>query len=669
MNLVPTHLSAYKSYLLFKTDLRRQINLIFFLILLGSLSRVARAANDWPSVSPEELQMTSEPKALGVPAIYLYRRVDRDDTHNHEYNYARIKILTEEGRRYANVELPFWKGHGEIKDIQARTIHKDGSIINFDGNVFEKTLIKGKGIKVLVKTFALSDVQVGSIIEYRYERTFEEGYVYNSRWLLSENLFTKRASFSLRYSSNHTIEWMWPNGLPEGTQPPKDDHNLVHLDAENIPAFEAEEYMPPEDEMKYRVEFTYTGRNEKDPEKYWTQQGKIEYEVMQRFVNKQKAMDQALSQIISPSDSPETKLRKIYAKTQEIHNASFEHERTQQEAHRERPPSITTVEDVWKHHYGNYWDVDRLFIALARAAGFEADLVLISTRSDHFFDKRLMNSRALDSGVVVVSLNAHPIYLDPGTPFVPFGVLPWYKTSVPGLRLDKDGGTWITTPELHASDSRTERVASFRLTDDGSLEGTVTVTYTGIEALWRRHYEDGEDDQTRGKFLEEELKKCIPTTADAHLDNRPDWNSAAPSLTAEFSVTIRSWASTAGRRTLLPAAIFGANERHIFESARRTYPIYFNFPYQTIDHVTIALPAGTKVTSIPPSRTIDLKACAYSSAASNLTHTVELTRQLTINLGYAEAKYYGALRNFFQNVRGNDEQPTLLSADSYGSSQ
>jgi hypothetical protein len=635
-----------------------------FLILLCSLSGIARPADDWPPISPEELQITSEPKAPGAPAIFLYRKVDRDDTQNREYNYARIKILTEEGRQYANVELPFWKGHGDVKDIQARTIHRDGSIVIFDGNVFEKTLIKGKGVNLLVKAFALPDVQVGSIIEYRYKRTFEEGYVFNSSWLLSESLFTKQASFSLRYSSNHTVEWMWPNGLPQGTQPPKDDHNLVHLEVENIPAFVAEDYMPPEDEMKYRVEFTYTGRNEKNPEKYWTQQGRVEYAVMEAFVNRRKAMEQAVSQIISPADSPETKLRKIYARTQEVHNVSFEREKTQQEARREKPPAIATVEDVWKLNYGDHWAVSRLFVALARAAGFEATLIMISPRSDHFFDKRLMNSRELTSSLVALNLNGHPFYLDPGTPFTPFGLLPWYKTAVPGLRLDKDGGSWITTPELHADDSRTERTASLQLTDDGSLEGTVTITYTGIEALWRRHYERDEDDQTRSRFLEDELKSYIPVTADANLMNRPDWNSAAPSLTAKFSVTIRSWVSAAGHRSLMPVGIFGGNERHTFEHAQRTYPIYFNFPYQTVDHISIALPPSLKITSIPPSRTIDVKACVYNSTASNLNNTLELTRELTVNLGYAEAKYYAALRNFFQNVRAEDEQPAVLSVTS-----
>ena len=65
-------------------------------------------------VRPEELKMTSVPEAPGAPAIYLYRQVDRNDESRvaSEYNYARIKILTEEGRKYADVEIPFVREQG-----------------------------------------------------------------------------------------------------------------------------------------------------------------------------------------------------------------------------------------------------------------------------------------------------------------------------------------------------------------------------------------------------------------------------------------------------------------------------------------------------------------------------------------------------------------------------
>ena len=36
-------------------------------------------AQGFPPISPEDLKMTSEPKAPGAPAIILFREVDRDD--------------------------------------------------------------------------------------------------------------------------------------------------------------------------------------------------------------------------------------------------------------------------------------------------------------------------------------------------------------------------------------------------------------------------------------------------------------------------------------------------------------------------------------------------------------------------------------------------------------
>jgi hypothetical protein len=85
-------------------------------------------------VSPEELKMTSEPLAPGAPAIILYREVNRDDNGHtsHEDNYFRIKILTEEGRKYADVEIPFQKGANDVVNVYARSIRPDGTIANFD---------------------------------------------------------------------------------------------------------------------------------------------------------------------------------------------------------------------------------------------------------------------------------------------------------------------------------------------------------------------------------------------------------------------------------------------------------------------------------------------------------------------------------------------------------
>ena len=117
----------------------------------------------------EELKMTSEAQAPGAPAIILYREVNRDDygrsshggaqlmggtSDRYEEDYYRIKILTEDGRKYANVEIPLPKEVGFITGINARTIRPDGSIVNYDGKVFEKTIYKSKGYQYCQDTHA-----------------------------------------------------------------------------------------------------------------------------------------------------------------------------------------------------------------------------------------------------------------------------------------------------------------------------------------------------------------------------------------------------------------------------------------------------------------------------------------------------------------------------------
>src|SRR5215831_19407822 len=220
------------------------------------------AKDGFQPVSPEELKLTSVPEAPGAAAVILYRQLDRDDSGHgraHEYNYFRIKILTEEGRKYADVEIPFLRIEGsEIVNIKARTLRPDGSIADFDGKVFEKTISKAKGLKFLAKTFTLPDIQVGSIVEYYYTEDLPESHLYDSHWVLSDELFIRHAKFSLKpYTSSYqhfALRWSWQN-LPAGTGQPKEGPDqIVRLEVNNIPAFRTEDYMPPPNQLKARVD-------------------------------------------------------------------------------------------------------------------------------------------------------------------------------------------------------------------------------------------------------------------------------------------------------------------------------------------------------------------------------------------------------------------------------
>jgi len=192
------------------------------------------------------------------------------------------------------------------------------------------------------------------------------------------------------------------------------------------------------------------------------------------------------------------------------------------------------------------------------------------------------------------------------------------------------------------------------------MEGKVTLSYTGLEAMKYRLEERNEDDIARKKSLEDALREEIPGTAEVELTNNPDWASSEMPLVAELSVKFSGWASRAGKRTLLPVGIFSAREQHIFEHTNRTYPIYFEYPYQEVDDIAVQLPVDWQVSSVPPPQSEDKHTVAYKLNVEANNGALHLTRELDINVLALDQKSYPALRNFFQKVRTGDEQQIIL---------
>lgn len=658
---------------------------ICFVVLISFFFLIISRANavvGFQPVNPDELQMTSEPLAPGAPAIILYRQVDRNDmgrtshggvtvwdtealTERFEDNYLRIKILTAAGRRYADVEIPFITQFEEIANIRARTIHPDGSITEFGGNVLSKTIFKNAGMKYEANTFTLPDVQVGSIIEYFYTVAFKGGWVHDSHWIISQDLFTKHAKFTLRpHQGDTTLKLRWREHLPAGMPSVKQNPDeLVWLAVDNVPAFRSEDFMPPENDLKARVDFSYTRTyelTELDANKYWKKLGKRRNGEVEDFAGKSSALQQAVSDATSPGDPDEVKLKKLYVRVQSLRNTSFELPKTEEERKRANLASAPHAEDVLKQGYGSRDQLNWLYLALVRAAEFEAYGVWVADRRNYIFNAQSMEGGRLDRSLVLVKSGGNDLYFEPGAEFTPFGMLDWAETGVQGLRLDKDGGTWIQTAVPDSSLSEVQRKAELKLTTAGDLEGKVTVTFTGLEGLKRRADERNQDDIARTKYLEEELKQTIPLASEAHLSNHPDWKTSEAPLVAEFSVRLPGWVARGGKLAMCPVGLFGGTEQHLFDAAERTHPIYFAYPARRLDDVLIELPAGWQVASVPKAIDQNYRVVGYSISAEANHTSIRVKRTLDINIVSMDTTYYGPIRSFFQGVRAGDSQQIVL---------
>jgi hypothetical protein len=288
----------------------------------------------------------------------------------------------------------------------------------------------------------------------------------------------------------------------------------------------------------------------------------------------------------------------------------------------------------------------------------------VSGRGEYFFNPHRMNSSELDANVVLVKLNGKNLFLDPGAAFTPYGLLPWQESGVDGRILDKDGGSWVQTDMVPSAASKIQRKAELKLTEEGTLQGKVTVSFTGLEALTKRSEQRNEDDTARKTFLEEQLKEYIPAASEVELTNKPDWKNPEAPLVAEYDVKVEGWVSAAGRRAILPVGLFSVAEKHTFEHTDRVQPVYFQYYYSKEDDINIELPAGWQVTTMPKAEDKDAKAAQYTLKIDNNKNAVHISRTLRSDLFMVPKDTYPALRQFFQVVRTCDDEQIVLQPGS-----
>jgi hypothetical protein len=346
----------------------------FLLFSLTSIALFPAATSDFQQPTREELSMTSDPAAPGADAVYLLRQETSDDKLHFHSLYARIKILTENGKRYADVEIPYEGLTFTIRAVEGRTVHPDGTIIPFTGKPIDKLLFKSGDRRIMSRVFSLPDVQVGSIIEYRYVLAYKDN-IASSPQCYIQPLFVHSAHYHFNPTTHELVSnnehgnvvnrLLYTQVLPPGAKV-REGLDGFDLEVENIPAISAEEYMPPMRSVSYRVLFYYTAAYSGDD--YWKEMGKYWSKDVNRFAAPSGKMQQVAQQIVSSGGTEEEKLKKIIFSPSALFSAAV------------RSPvklvfsSCITAADIYRNRYGDCKDKATLLIAMLRAIGVHANL-------------------------------------------------------------------------------------------------------------------------------------------------------------------------------------------------------------------------------------------------------------------------------------------------------
>ena len=656
-----------------------------FLVWVWLLALVPPAFSaDWPPISPDELTMTALPQQPGAPAVVLLHEEVADDPNNYHSVYMRIKILTEAGRKYADVELPYVRKFA-ISEISGRTLHPDGTVTPFQGKPFDKVVVKGPGFRVNVKTFTLPDVQVGSILDFRYSLRYSDRLFYPPHWAVQSELFQRKESFKfIPYEGDLIMAHgvigsgvAWTSYLPNSIKPElhtrpmsslaskRQSASWVDLEMKDVPALIQEPYMPPERALRYRVDFYYQTLG--NQQEYWKQEGKYWNKDVEGFVNHNNDVKAALGQVVAASDTPEEKVRKIYAFVSQLENQSYTPERSQQEERAIGLKRNENADDVLRQKSGDHDELTRLFVSMVRAAGIPAWLIRVASRDEVFFDPAYLGTDQFAAELAIVQLNGKEVFLDPGTKYCPYGLIDWRYSAARGQRQSATKGTEFgEVPVTDYRQTRIQRVARVKLTEQGTYEGIVGVAFFGLEAVNYRQLGARTDREGRKKELEDLVKRWLPAPSVVTLTNEPEWDKTEGQLFAQFKVS-GPLAISAGRSWVVPIHIFQVNDKPMFAAAQRVNPVYFSYPWSTIDEVHLTLPPNAVVDSLPPNDEVNREYAMYKTVQKEEKPGTVFSRRDVIMAGIVfPVDRYKEVKEFFDKIKTGDDQQVIVKAAAHG---
>lgn len=638
------------------------VRFISLIVLFGASLGCFAQKEDWLPITEDDLKINQVPGDPGASALQLYYANYIDDSVGYEFVYHRIKILTESGKKFADVEITAGLNN-EVGNLKARTIRPDGSIVEFTGKPFDKTIFKGQGLKWKAKTFTMPEVMVGSIIEYKYKiKTYT-----SDLWLLQHDLYTVREHFM--FEPRHWGERIsWSGRNLSGPVPAKKSDGW-ELEWKNVPAFQTEASMPPEANYKPSVSFYYFREDIKNEEKFWEEIGKFLHEFIERYIGNRKEIREAALQAIGNETDPEKQLRKLYDRAQQIRNLSYERARTTEERKKENIKANENLADIIKRGYGDSEDITAFFVGMARAAGFDSQVVLVSNRKDVFFSPKVLTLSNLQTWMALVNVKGKDVYLQPGIRYCPYGLLWWGNTSTDALKFDKKGGTFVMVPPLTNDRSSTRRVAKMDLMDDGLLKGEISVEFQGEEALEHRLDARESDEAGKKKDLEDELKSWLPDGSTVKMVDMQGWEASDEPLSVRFNVEVPGYASSVGKRLLLPSLLFQSQQKDAFKHAERKYPVYFRYAFSEHDRVVIKLPSGYVLESVPSKQDVGISYARYQSVSVSDGKQLVSERALGFNAVFVQLAKYPELKDFMSKVQAGDDQQLVLRVEAANNAQ
>ncbi|HEU4871415.1 MAG TPA: DUF3857 domain-containing protein, partial [Pyrinomonadaceae bacterium] len=332
-------------------------------------SRASAGGEEWRPVDPADLALKApvvEPNA-DAEAIFWDIRIDDGGENDLVLShYVRIKIFTERGRdQYSKIDIPYLSGI-KIKDVAARTIKPDGSIVELlKDDIIEKTVVKVSGLKLRTKTFAFPGVEPGAIIEYKWKEVRSDTSANNMRLQFQRDIPVQAVTYRIKPAKDMSWEVRPFNMDRFDFQREKNGFDVTTVN--RMPAFREEPMMPPEDSVRSWALVRYHGFF--SVLSSYSFQAAQTYYILQPYMKIDNDIKKKVAEIVEGASTVDEKVWKIFdfcrtnIRNTDDKNAGFTEEDLEKLKENKKPS------DTLKRGVGSGSDLNLLFAALVNAAG------------------------------------------------------------------------------------------------------------------------------------------------------------------------------------------------------------------------------------------------------------------------------------------------------------
>ena len=312
------------------------------------------------------------------------------------------------------------------------------------------------------------------------------------------------------------------------------------------------------------------------------------------------------------------------------------------------------VRKAYQDKTGNVADINLMLTSMLRYAGLEANPILISTRSNGI---ALYPSRSAFNYVIAgVEVENQIILLDATNKYSLPGILPirdlnWFGRVI---RNNGSSATVSLTPQKKSIDVVT---LIGTINKEGEVEGKVRKKYFDYNAfIFRNNYNGLSKDSYIEKLEKENLGLEI-----VEYEVQNSLNLSEP-IVENYSFTSANSVEIIGDKMYFSPLLYFAISENPFKQENREYPVDFIFPNQDSFRMSLTIPEGYVVESIPQTKVITLpdNMARFSYEVSKNNSQVQLSYTFDVNKVIIENGYYEALKDFFKELVNKNTERIVL---------